>query len=208
MVFRKAKELPFLPLIENLSGLAWEISSDGMKRLSEVDESGDSLFRNAHEFYRDALKPGPSLEDLTTKFLSYLQKGFDEYEAKPPSDISFNYWSKIMLGTASTNAVMGPKFLQDHPGLLPSVWLVDRGFFFFVNRVPRMFAKKNYQARDRVLAALRDYFSDPKNKEGSAPMIWDRADQMYEKGMTLKDVAAYTYSAYNVSYVSRDKQTK
>jgi hypothetical protein len=54
---------------------------------SEVDESGDSLFRNAHEFYCDALRPGPSLEALTTKFLSYLQKGFDEYEAKPPSDI-------------------------------------------------------------------------------------------------------------------------
>jgi hypothetical protein len=33
-----------------------------MKRLTAVDESGDSLFRNAHLFYHDALKPGPQLD--------------------------------------------------------------------------------------------------------------------------------------------------
>jgi len=49
-------ESPFsLPFIENLSGLAWDISSDGMRRLSEVDETGDNIFGNAHVFYRDAL---------------------------------------------------------------------------------------------------------------------------------------------------------
>ena len=38
-----------------------------MRRLSEEDETGDSIFHNAHVFYRDTLKPGPQLDSLTNK---------------------------------------------------------------------------------------------------------------------------------------------
>lgn len=199
-VFRKAKELPFLPLILKLSGYAWDISSDGMKRLSDVDEDGDSIFRNAHVFYRDALKAGPQLGTLTVNFLYYLQKVFGEFEAQQPSgDISFYGWSKIMLGTASTNAMMGPALLRDNPDLLPSVWLVEGGFLLFVNRIPRMFARNHFRARDSVLAAFTRYFSDEKNGEGSAPLVWDREVQLRAKGLTTRDIAAYSFSAYTVS---------
>jgi hypothetical protein len=170
-----------------------------MRRLSEVDETGDSIFRNAHVFYRDALKAGPQLDSLTVNFLRYLREVFDEFEAKPTSDTSLHMWSKIMLGTASTNAMMGPVLLRGNPDLLESVWLVESGFFLFVNRIPRIFAKKHYRARDHVHAAFTSYFSDEKNKEGSAPMIWDRVDQLRAKGMATRDVAAYSYSAYAVS---------
>jgi hypothetical protein len=165
IVFRKAKPLPFLPLIEKLSGLAWDISSDGMKRLSEVDEAGDSIFRNAHVFYRDALKVGPELDILTVNFLRYLEKEFDEFEAKQPSsNISLLHWSKMMLGTASTNAMMGPALLRDNPDLLQSIWLVEQAFVLFINRIPRIFARKYYRARDHVLAAFTSYLADEKNK--------------------------------------------
>lgn len=178
-----------------------------MKRLSEVDETGDSIFRNAHVFYRDALKAGPQLDLLTVNFLHYLRKSFDEFEAKQPSDISLFNWSKTMLGTASTNAMMGPALLRNNPDLLPSVWLVEQGFFLFVNRIPRMFAKKQYRARDHALAAFTSYFADEKNKEGSAPMMWDREIQLRAKGMTTRDIAAYSYSAFAVSifYYARER---
>jgi hypothetical protein len=200
MVFRKARALPFLPLIEGLSGSAWDISSDGMRQLSEVDEAGDSLFRNAHAFYRDALKAGPQLDSITMKFLHYLQKALDEFEAKQSSSTSSLFkWSKTMLGTASTNAMMGPSLLRDNPDLLPSVWIVDLGFFLFVNRIPRIFARKYYRARDHVNGAFTRYFSEVENAEESAPMIRDRAIQLREKGMTTRDIASYSYSAYAVS---------
>jgi hypothetical protein len=192
--------LPFLPLIESLSGLAWDISSDGMRRLSEVDETGDSIFRNAHVFYRDALKARPQLDSLTLNFLHYLRKGFDEFEAEQTSDdTSFFSWSKIMLSTASTNAMMGPALLRDNPDLLPSVFLVESGFFLFVNQTPRMFARKQYRARDHVHAAFTNYLADEENKQGSAPMMWVREVQLCAKGMTTRDIAAYSYSAYSVS---------
>jgi hypothetical protein len=172
-----------------------------MRRLQEVDETGDSLFRNAHVFYREALKAGPQLDSLTISFLHYLQQAFAEFEANYASDdvVSLCGWSKMMLGTTSTNAMMGPALLRDNPDLLPSVWLVERGFFFFINRIPRTFAGKYFRARDRVLAAFTNYFSNEENKEGSAPMMWDREVQLRAKGMTTKDVAAYSYSAYAVS---------
>jgi len=66
----------------------------------------------------------------------------------------------------------------------------------FVNWVPRLFAKKHYRARDHVLAAFTNYFADEKNKEGAAPMIWDREIQLRAKGLTTRDIAAYSYSAY------------
>src|SRR4051794_8336694 len=99
-VFRKLKALPFLPLIEKLAWLAWDISPDGLRQLTEVDETGDSLFRNAHVFYRDALKTGPQLDLLTVNFLHYLQKEFDEFEAKQTSgDMQIRPWSRTMLST-------------------------------------------------------------------------------------------------------------
>jgi hypothetical protein len=45
-----------------------------------------------------------------------------------------------MLGTASTNAMMGPALLRAHLDLLPSVWLIEAGFFLFVNRILWLFA--------------------------------------------------------------------
>ena len=200
VVFRKAKALPFLPLIESLSGLAWDISKDGMSRLAEVDETGNSIFRGAHDFYRDALKPGPKLNLLTIKFLRHLRQLFDEFEAKQAShDVSLSTWSKTMLGTASTNAMMGPALLRDNPDLLPSVWLVETGFFMFVNKVPRIFAKTHYKARDHVLKAFTAYLSNEENKEEGSAMIWDQVVDMRARGMSLRDMAGYSYSAYAVS---------
>jgi hypothetical protein len=173
-----------------------------MKRLTEVDETGDSIFRSTHVFYRDALKPGPQLDRLTTAFLFYLNKVLDDYAAKPLEDVRLYTWSLTMLGTASTNAMMGPSLLRDNPDLLQSVWLVENGFFLFVNRIPRIFARKYYQARDRVNAAFTEYFSDEKNREGGMPVIWEREVRLRSKGLTTRDVAAYSYSAYAVSYLS------
>lgn len=197
VVFRKSKALPFLPLIESLTGLAWDISSDGMNRLSEVDEQGDSLFRNSNVFHREALKVGPELDVLTLNFLHYLEKALDEFEAKQISDVtSLNHWSKLILGTASTNAMMGPALLCEYPDLLSSVWLVEQAFLLFIYRIPRIFARKYYRARDRVLAAFTRYFKDAKNKQGSAPMVWERESQLRSKGISTRDIAAYSYSTY------------
>ncbi|TFK62657.1 cytochrome P450 [Pluteus cervinus] len=198
VVYRKSKELPFTPLIENHAGHAWGISPHGMKRLSAIDESGDSLFRNAHPFYRDALKPGPQLDLVTIQFLSYLQDALDQFDRDQTTvtERLFYNWSTTMLGKSSTNAMMGPSLLKNSPRFLRDAFEVDKGFFYFVNKVPRMFAKKQYAARDRVLDALEKYFSDPQVIAESAPMIRDREVQLREKGLTTRDIGAYSFSAY------------
>ena len=146
-----------------------------MRRLSEEDEMGNSIFHNAHVFYRDVLKPGPQLDSLTIRFLHHLEKVLDEFIAKPPSDdISLFDWSRTMPGTASTNAMMGPVLLRHHADLLPDVWLIEKGFFFFIHRIPWIFVENNYGARDHVISVFMSYFMDNKNKEEGTPMIWDR----------------------------------
>ena len=173
-----------------------------MKRLSEVDQEGDSIFRSTHVFYRDALKPGPALDTLTLKFLGFLRDEFDKFDASQatsPGETSLHGRSRKMLGSASTNAMMGPSLLRDNPDLLSSVWIVETGFHLFVNKIPRMFARRQYEARDRINDAFTAYFSDEGKRQEGAPVIWDREVQMRNRGMTTRDVAAYTYSAYSVT---------
>jgi hypothetical protein len=171
-----------------------------MSRLAEADGTGHSIFSGGHDFYKHALKPGPQLNLLTIKFLRHLRQSFDEFEATQASnDLTLYLWSKTMLGTASTNAMMGPALLRDNPDLLSSVWLVESGFLLFINKVPRMFAKAQYKARDHVLKAFTDYLSDEVNEEEGSPMIWDRVVDMRARGMSMKDMAGYSYSAYAVS---------
>ena len=50
-----------------------------------------------------------------------------------------------------------------------------------------------------MLGAFMKYFADEKNKEGSAPMMWEREAELRSKGISTKDIAAYSYSSYAVS---------
>lgn len=188
--------------MESLVGPAWGITRDGLDRLGDVDEEGDSLFRNAHNFYRDSLKEGPQLDGLTLNFVKYVRMGLDDWFSKASGDVkevNLRSWSRALLGAASTNAVMGPSIIQNHPDFLSWVWAVERGFFFFVNRIPRFLAKQQYRARDNAMNAIAEYLADESNRKHGAPMIWDRDDQMREKGMQLQDRARYSYTAYAVS---------
>lgn len=204
VVFRRSKELSFLPLIEKYSGLAWGISKDGMRRLSQDGEDEESLFKNAHPFYRDALKPGPQLDAVTLKFLKFMDDALNEFDADANAGAprSLFEWSRTILGLASTDAMMGPALLRDHVkdphSFLTSALIVDGAFFFFVNKMPRFLGRKQYEAREEVLDALERYFSDPAAIAISAPMIKDREVQLREKGMSTRDIAAYTFSAYVV----------
>ena len=201
-IFRNPKSLPFLPLIESLSGLAWDISPEGMKILTKVDpDTGDSLFRNAHVFYREALKPGPQLDTLTLNFLKHLNEALDAFDRENENSAiespSLMRWSKQILGTASTNAMMGPTLLRANPDLLPNVWLVEEGFFLFINKVPRIFARKQYEGRDRAIGAFDNYFAQKEEeREGCVRMIGERERELREAGLNNRDVAAYSYSAY------------
>ncbi|EJD41764.1 cytochrome P450 [Auricularia subglabra TFB-10046 SS5] len=198
IIYRKSKALAFLPLVETLVAHAWGISKDGMNKLSSTEE-GDSLFQNAHAFYRDSLKEGPQLDLLTLNFLKYVRLELEAWFKKADGitqEANLRAWSRALLGAASTNAVMGPFILEKYPDFLADVWAVERGFFYYVNRIPRFLVNERYAARDRVMAAFAAYLSDETNRKDGAPMIWDREDQMHAKGMQLLDRARYTYSAY------------
>lgn len=80
--FYQSKVLPFLPLMESLSGLAWDILPDSMKHLTAVDSIGNCLFHNMHLFYHHMLKPGSQLDVFMVKFLHCLQQALDTFKAK------------------------------------------------------------------------------------------------------------------------------
>jgi len=46
------------------------------------------------------------------------------------------------------------------------------------------------------MPAFTNYFADEGNKEEGSAMIWDRVTQMHTRGMTTRDIAAYSFSAF------------
>lgn len=214
MVFRKRHELPFLPLIEKYSGLGWGISKDGMRLLSRRPDSpsgsSESLFQNAHQFYRKALQKGEQLDSVTLKLLTHLDEILSSFDKSPDlaGTVNLDLWSRTILAVSSTNAMMGPALLSKHAtaiggplAFIADALTVDATFFLFVNAVPRFLARAQYAARDRVLDTLERYFQDRGGVEQSAPMIKDREVHLVEGGLSRRDVAAYTFTAYIVSTI-------
>ncbi|KAH7098576.1 cytochrome P450 [Auriculariales sp. MPI-PUGE-AT-0066] len=197
IVYRKSKALAFLPLIETLVSPAWGISKHGMERLKS-EASGQSMLQDAHVFYRTSLKEGPQLDELTLKFIKYVREALDSWFSSEKHDapLSLRGWSRMMIGSAATNSVMGPSILKRHPSALQWVTTVDASFFSYVNRIPRFMARKAYGDRDKIMDAFAEYLQDESNRDQGSPMIWDRDDQMVERGMNPLDRAKYTYSAY------------
>ncbi|KAH7098588.1 cytochrome P450 [Auriculariales sp. MPI-PUGE-AT-0066] len=181
VVYRKSKAFAFLPLVESFAPLAWGISKHGMDLLKS-DASGPSMLQSTHGFYYTALKEGPELDELSLKFTKYVREALDSWFSDEPHDapLSLRGWSRIMIGSAATNSVFGPSILKRHPQALEWVKTVDASV-----RRPR-----------QIMDAFAEYLQDESNRDHGAPMIWERYDQMAEKGMELQDRARYTYSVY------------
>ena len=200
-VFRSNKVLQFEPIVEWALSRVFSLSDDGVHAFChDVDEKGDTMLFNQHAFYSNALKEGPELERLTQGFCHALYKlldGFDEQVGEGATEVGLRDWSRTLLGTAATTALLGPAMLEHIcPDILPSLWQFDTDLFKFVFGLPRWAIPDAYKNREKIIDAFEEYTKDPRNKEGAVPMIIGREKQMRKAGMRDRDIGAGTFSVW------------
>ena len=198
-VFRSNKVLQFEPMVEWGLGRIFSLSDNGVRALRhDLDGKGDTMLFNQHAFYANALKEGPELELLTRGFshaLYELLDRFDEQVSDGAIEVGLRDWSRTLLGTAATTALLGPAMIERIcPDILPNLWQFDTDLFKFVFGLPRWVIPDAYKNREKIIDALEEYTKDPRNKEGAVPMITAREDHMRRAGMSNRDIGACNFS--------------
>jgi hypothetical protein len=168
----------------------------------ETDPDGKgSMYVNEHGFFRDALAPGANLTLLTNAFLRFLDDDIankiEEVKAAGGSvTVDLLYWVRHTIGRSSSNAVVGPRLLDQNPDLLNwyCQWQVD--FFKFSFGLPRWSIKRAHENRDRILKAFTDHAKDPE----ALWFVRAREEMMEIRGVTGTDMAALTF-AFWTGYV-------
>jgi hypothetical protein len=198
-VFRSNKVLQFEPMVEWGLGRVFSLSDDGVRTLRhDLDGKGDTMLFNQHAFYGNALKEGPELEQLTRGFCHGLYKlldGLDEQVGDGAIEVELRDWSRTLLGTAATTALLGPAMLERIcPDLLANIWQFEADLFKFVFGLPRWVIPDAYKNREKIVDAFEEFTKDPRNKEGAVPMITSREEIMRRGGMGDRDIGACSFS--------------
>lgn len=200
-IFRSNKVLQFEPIVEWGIGRVFSVSDDGVRALShDLDGKGDTMLFNQHSFYANALKEGPELEQLTRSFCDGLYKQldrFDEQVGDGAIEVGLRDWSRTLLGTAATTALLGPAMLERIcPDIGPNLWQFEADLFKFVFGLPRWAIPDAYKNREKIVSAFEEFVKDPRNQEGAVPMITVRRDTMQRAGMGNRDIGACTFSVW------------
>jgi len=201
-VFRNSKIIQFEPMVEWGMGCIFSLSDDGIRALShDLDGKGDTMLSNQHAFYGNALKEGPELEQLTQSFCRGMYKlldRFDEQVGDGAIEVGLRDWSRTILGTAATTALLGPAMLElICPDILRNLWQFDTDFFKFVFGLPRWVIPDAYKNREKILDAFEEYSKDPRNMDGAVPMITGRDVYMRKAEMNNRDIGASTFSVWS-----------
>jgi hypothetical protein len=192
-VFRSNKFLQFEPIVEWGLGIIFTLSTNGARALRhDMNGEGDTLLSSSHAFYGSALKEGPELQQLGQNFcheLYELLDKLDEQVGDGTKEVELRDWSRTLLGTAATNATLGPGMLERIcPDLLTYLWQFEVDLFKFVFGLPRWVISKEYKNREKMVDAFEEYAKDPRSKDGAIPMFLTREPGLRTIGMSERDI--------------------
>jgi hypothetical protein len=200
-VFRNNKSIQFEPMVEWGLGRIFDLSDNGVRAFRyDLDGRGDMMLFNQHTFYGSALKEGPELQQLTMNFCRELYELLDQADEQVGDgdmEVGLRDWSRTLLGTASTNASLGPAMLERIcPDILEHLWQFETDIFKFVFDLPHWLVPNVYKNREKILDAFEEYSKDPRNKETAVPMFPSREVHMRTAQMSDRDVGICHFSVW------------
>ncbi|KAI5779774.1 cytochrome P450 [Geopyxis carbonaria] len=171
-VFRHTRELTFDPFVLEVVRNVYHFSAADQAALTHPRPSGTSIVSESHAYYRTHLT-GDSLAVLKARWLSALSAQLDG--VRPGSQGALYEWTRTHIATAASAAVMGPGFLAQNPAILPALWDFDDAHIYMLYRLPRLFLRKGFAARDLLVSELHHYlFVSPPPESERVPLIWNR----------------------------------
>lgn len=167
----------------------------------ETDGPESALVEKHHDFYRDAFKETPSLAgrhaEFTKKTLKQLYSLLADLQRSLDSSgvvvVNLRAWTRTLLGTASTNAMMGEEFLQHNPSLLDALWVYDRDMFTFASGVPSWLLPRATANRQKILTAFAAY----KSKDDASWWVPEFERMHANAGMAPDDISITTFGSWH-----------
>ncbi|KAL2212819.1 putative cytochrome P450 [Sarocladium strictum] len=137
----------------------------------EAIEANDfHMLHKSNDVLVEALKPGENLDSMNRIMLGDIGKSIESLEpaAGESVRIKFNEWLKATLTRATTRSVYGPKNPYEREGVVDAFWQFEKGLVALaIGILPSIVAKQAIAGREKVTAAIRDFYNEGGLKSSS-----------------------------------------
>ena len=112
-----------------------------------------------HDMMQATLAPGSDLDDLNKSILNQIAPDINQLAIGGPSKIKLWEWLRHHFSIASVTAIWGPQSAFTlHPEIEPAFWEFEaHAMPLTMMPFPQMFARKGYQARQKVFSGFEEY---------------------------------------------------
>ena len=177
--------------------LMWQVAPS--KSQDNKGTSDSQKFHLGHGVHREQLHPGDQLEDITQKYLHYIQRSFAWQEipnaltsttAEKGRAVSLYSWCASVLGNAAIRSLYGDVLLEIEPRLLEYFYSFDEESWKLTFQLPPLLAKRMHAAREESRKAYVRYFEmSPEKRPGACHYIRTVEAKQRQAGMTDRDIA-------------------
>lgn len=157
------------------------------------DDGDHGLSMGAHAAIREALKPGPQLDDMNRHMIQEIAKALDGLQPAPGETkrIGLYTWLRDAITTATTRSVYGPINPYDDKAIAGAFWEFESGLMsVLIGLLPSITARRPVAARGRVARAFEAYYRAG-GAEKASVLARLRYQTGVDNGLSLEDIARF-----------------
>ena len=153
---------------------------------------------------------GPNFEDLSRKFLNYLDQSLklqamasnsryclNNRESGGTICVSLTRWCAEMVINGSQHGYFGDRLTQIDPNLAQTFINFDQRSWQLLYRYPRWLSKEMYSAKDQLIKALTSFFESPADTKADAAWVTKLLEkEMRDLGFDSKEMATLMMLQY------------
>lgn len=157
------------------------------------DDGDHGLSMESYTAMRDALRPGPQLDDMNRHMIQEIAQALDTLQPAPKETkkIGIYAWLRGAITTATTRSVYGPMNPYDDKAIADAFWEFEGGLMsILVGVLPSITARKPIAARSKVANAFEAYYRAGGIEQASA-LAKLRYQAEINNGVPIEDIARY-----------------
>jgi len=157
------------------------------------DDGEHGLSMESYTAMRDALKPGPQLDDMNRHMIQEIAQALDALQPAPGEArrIGIYAWLRDAITTATTRSVYGPMNPYDDKAVADAFWEFESGLMsILVGVLPSITARKPVAGRNKVAKAFEAYYRAGGVEQASA-LAKLRYQAEINNGVPVEDIARY-----------------
>ncbi|KAK4156498.1 cytochrome P450 [Chaetomidium leptoderma] len=196
IIQKQHKILAFPPIEAKFASAICGASKEAQDILAKNvngDDGEHGLSMESYAAMRDALKPGPQLDDMNRHMIQEVAEALDTLQPAPgeTKTIGLYAWLRDAITTATTRSVYGPMNPYDDKAIADAFWEFESGLMpILVGVLPSITARKPIAARTKVAKAFEAYYRAGGVEKASA-LAKLRYQAEVNNGVPIEDIARY-----------------